>query len=406
MKKLSMAATFCLLLIVGMVAVGTSSADDLGVRDPRAEQSDEHHWPQWRGPLSTGRAPHADPPVTWSEEKNIRWKVELAGKGHSTPAIWGDRIFVTMAIPFGDSVQATSSGEPGAHTEALVTRRHKFVVMAINRGNGDILWTKTVHQAVPHAGGHVTASLASQSPITDGKHIFAFFGSYGLYCLSLEGDLIWEKDLGRIHSLHGHGEGSSPALHENTLIVNWDHEGPSFLAAFEKRSGRELWRVDREPASSWTSPIVVTQNDAAQVIVSGSKRVCGYDLRTGTLIWQCHGLSTENVVASPVAGHGMVFVGSTYDHRAILAIRLEGATGDVTKTSQVAWQRHRGAPYVPSPLLYGDFLYVLQHSQGIISRIDSHTGEAAPEMLRLPGIRNVFASPVGAAGDKGVSVLN
>jgi outer membrane protein assembly factor BamB len=359
----------------------------------------EHYWPQWRGPLGTGVAPHASPPVEWSERKNIRWKIALPGNGHSTPIVWGDRIFITTAVPYGEALPPKYSDASGAHDILPVTHPHRFMVVAVNRLDGKILWERVVREELPHEGAHYTASLASNSPVTDGEHLFAFFGSYGLYCLDLNGKLLWQTDLGDLQTLHSHGEGSSPALYRETLIVNWDHEGESFVIAFDKRTGKQRWKVARGRGTSWTTPIVVENHAGAeQVIVSGSERVRGYDLVTGKAIWECGGLSVENVVSSPVAGHGMVFAGSTYDKQAMLAIRLDGAKGDITGTKQVAWQRTRGAPYVPSPLLYGNSLYFLYHLQGILTRVNARTGEDQPGPLRLNGLRSVFASPVGTAG--------
>jgi outer membrane protein assembly factor BamB len=273
------------------------------------------------------------------------------------------------------------------------------MVIAVKRRDGKILWERMVRDELPREGTHYTASLASSSPVTDGEHLFAFFGSYGLYCLDpASAGLLWQKDLGDMQTMHSHGEGSSPALYHETLIVNWDHEGESFLVAFDKRTGKQRWKVERGRGTSWTTPIVVEQNGTSQVIVSGSERIRGYDLATGQLIWECGGLSIENVVSSPVAGDGMVFTGSTYDRQAMLAIRLDGAKGDITGTKQIAWQRNRGAPYVPSPLLYGNSLYFLYHFQGILTRVNARTGEDQPGPIRLNGIRSVFASPVGAAG--------
>jgi outer membrane protein assembly factor BamB len=358
-----------------------------------------HQWPQWRGPLATGVAPQADPPVEWSETKNIRWKIELPGKGHSTPAVWGNRVFVTTAVPFGEGSPPKLSGAPGGHDEVPITHRQKFMVIAVDRQTGKIVWERTVREELPHQGGHRTASLASSSPITDGERVYAHFGSWGLYCLDLKGEMLWQTDLGQLDTMHGHGEGSSPMLHGDTLIVNWDHEGDSFLVALDKRTGRQLWKTPRERASSWTTPIVVEHGGKSQVIISGSQRLRAYDLADGKLIWECAGLSAENVVASPVAGHGMVFAGSTYDKPGMLAIRLEGAKGDLTGTDHVAWHRRRGAPYVPSPVLYGDALYYLNHYQGgVLTRVDARTGEDKPGPFRLPGMQNVFASPVAAAG--------
>lgn len=373
----------------------------LSVTIPAASQNGngaEHNWSQWRGPLATGVAPHANPPVEWSESKNIRWKIALPGNGHSTPIVWGDRILITVAVPYGEALQPKYSEASGAHDILPITHRHRFMVIAVSRRDGKILWERIARDEIPHEGTHYTASLASNSPVTDGEHLFAFFGSYGLYCLDLNGKLLWQKDLGDMHPMHSHGEGSSPALYRETLIVNWDHEGESFLVAFDKRTGNQLWKVARAKSSSWTTPIVVEHSGKAQVIVSGSERMRGYDLTTGKAIWECGGLSIENVVSSPVAGDGMVFAGSTYDRQAMLAVRLDGAKGDITGTKQVAWQRNRGAPYVPSPLLYGNSLYFLYHLQGILTRVNARTGEDQPGPIRLNGIRSVFASPMGAAG--------
>ncbi|MDA1141133.1 MAG: PQQ-like beta-propeller repeat protein [Planctomycetota bacterium] len=357
-----------------------------------------HNWPQWRGPLGTGVAPHANPPIEWSEDKNIRWKVELPGKGHSTPVIWGDRIFLTSAAPFGEALPPKTSGAPGGHDEVPITHKHKFIVTAFNRLDGKILWQRTVREELPHEGGHITASLASASPVTDGEHLFAYFGSWGLYCLDMDGNLKWQTDLGKMHTTHGHGEGSSPALYGETLVVNWDQEGQSFIVVFDKRTGKERWKVKRDEMSSWSTPLIVNQDGKPQVIISGSKRVKGYDLATGKVVWECGGMSVENVVATPVASGGIVYAGSSYDRQAMMAIRYDGAEGDITGTERVLWSRARGTPYVPSPLLYGDALYFHYHFQGLLTRVNAVTGEDQPGPFRLNGIRMVFASPLGAAG--------
>jgi len=375
----------CLMTAPAAADDGGELADSLG------------NWPQWRGPLGTGVAPNANPPIEWSEDKNVRWKVELPGLGHSTPIVWGDRVFVTTAVPYGDAMSPQPSRAPGAHDNLAVTHRQRFVVLALSRSEGRILWQHKLREALPREQGHRTASLASNSPVTDGERLFAFFGSYGLYCLDMDGELLWKSDFGLMQSLHGHGEGASPALYADTLIINWDHEGGSFVAALDKRTGRQRWRVDREEITSWATPIVVEHDGKPQLIISGTNRVRGYDLATGKVVWECGGLSA-NVVASPVAADGMLYVGSSYDKKALLAIRLDGALGDITGTSQVAWDRFRGTPYVPSPLLYGDSLYFLTHYQGVLTRVHAPTGKDRPGPFRLDGISEVYSSPVGAAG--------
>lgn len=356
----------------------------------------EAYWPAWRGPLATGVGPIADPPIVWSEQKNIRWKTALPGRGHSSPVVWGDRIFLTTAIPFGEAIRPRLPARPGAHDNLDLTRNHEFVALAVSRQTGAILWQQTLYKDLPHEAGHVTGSLASASPVTDGEHVYAFFGSRGLYCLNVEGKLVWKQRLGEMHTKHGHGEGSSPVLHDDTLVVNWDHEDGSFIVAFDKRTGARRWKVARNEDTSWASPIVVEHSGTAQVIVPGTNRIRSYDLSNGKVIWECGGLSS-NVVASPVAADGVVYSGSSYDTRALLAIRLDGAKGDITGSKQVLWTRHRGTPYVPSPLLYGDSLYTLQHYQGVLSRLNVATGQDRGGPFRLGAITSVYSSPVGAA---------
>ena len=357
----------------------------------------ENDWPQWRGPLGTGVAPNADPPVEWSETKNVRWKVALPGKGHSTPIVWGDRVFLTTAVPYGEALPPKHSTAPGTHDGVPVTQRHQFVVLAVNRRDGKILWQKTVLKKLPHEGGHYTGSLASNSAVTDGEHVFAYFGSHGLYCLDMNGDVKWQKQFGEMQTKHGHGESASPVLHGDNVFINWDHDGPCFVAAFDKRTGQQVWKVDRDEETSWSSPIIIENDGRAMLIVAGTNRLRAYDPTTGKVIWECGGLSS-NIVATPVAADGMLFAGSSYEKKAFLAIRLDRAKGDITGTDRIAWTRNRGTPYVPSPLLYGDSVYFLTHYQGILSRVDAVTGIDKPGAIRLGNIGNIYASPVAGGG--------
>ncbi len=363
--------------------------------DVEAEAS--RQWPQWRGPLGTGAAPHGDPPVTWSEEENVRWKTALPGLGHSTPIVWGETIFLTTAVAHGEELEAPEEHDHGAHHNMPAARRLKFVMLAIDRGNGEIRWQRAVRDEQPHEGTHQTGSWASNSPVTDGERVYAFFGSRGLHGLDLGGKVIWQKDFGEMLTRHGHGEGASPALHGDTLVVNWDHQGESFVVAVDKHTGEERWRVARDEITSWSTPLVVEHAGKAQVIVSATERVRSYDLASGAVIWEVGGLS-RNVVASPVAANGLVVVGGSYDWQKMLAVRLEGARGDLTGTEAVVWSRDRHAPYVPSLLADGGVLYFLKHSQALLMALDFATGEELYGPLRIRGMRNVFASPVAAAG--------
>lgn len=356
----------------------------------------QDHWANWRGPLLSGVAPLADPPVQWSEEKNVRWKVPIPGEGVSTPIVWEDRIYLTAAIPYGKPFKALPDTAEGAHDNRGVTTRFEFVVLCIDRNTGKTRWTTTVTKTRPKEGGHFTGSLASNSPVTDGELIYAFFGSRGLYALDRDGKIVWQKDLGQMETRHAHGEGASPALHDDTLVVNWDHEQQSYLYAFDKKTGKQRWRVERDEMTSWSTPIVVDVEDKPQVIVAATKRVRGYDLATGKELWQCAGLS-RNVVSTPIPADGVVYVSNSYDWRVIMAIKLAGAKGDISKTDQVAWYIRKNTSYVPSPLLYDNSLYFLGHLSGVLSRADIKTGEVVEGPYRLEKINRTFASPLGAA---------
>ena len=354
-------------------------------------------WGQWRGPLATGAAPKADPPVEWSETKNIRWKTELPGLGHSSPVVWGGLVFVTTAEMTGAKKPFTGVTPDGAHNNMNPLFDHQFAVMAIDRQTGAVVWRRTVATRQPHESSHESATWASNSPVTDGEHVLSFFGSNGLYCLDTGGRLIWSRDLGDMLVKHGHGEGASPLLHGETVVVNWDHEGASVIVALAKSTGEELWRQPRDEVTSWATPIAVTHDGQAQAVVSGTRRVRGYDLKTGAVIWEAGGLP-GNIVASPVAADGMVFAAGSYEKQTLLAIRLTGAKGELTGTQQIVWQKNRSTPYVPSPLLYDGWLYYLRHYQGVLSRVNAKTGDEPSGPFRLGSVFNIYSSPVAAAG--------
>ena len=381
--------TFLGITFLGSTAVG--SQEELVTQDQALS-----NWLTWRGPTQNGVASrNANPPIEWSESKNVKWKVPLDGVGHSTPAVYGDLVFVTSAEAYGEKFPPLPETAPGAHDNSPVVQRHRFWVTAINRIDGNVVWKSKVNDLVPHEGGHFTGTLASASPSTDGKFVYAFFGSYGLYCLDFAGKVVWQKSLGKMNSKHAHGEGSTPALYAQALVVNWDHEGQSFVIAIDTQTGKTIWKRDRDEVTSWSSPIIVMVDDQPQVIVPGTNRTRGYDLRTGKVVWECGGLS-NNVVASPVYANGIVYVGSSYEKQSFQAIRISGATGDLTGTENVLWFRKRHTPYVPSPLLYRDTLYFFRHYQGILCRVDGPTGKEK-DPVRLVGMTNIYGSPIAAA---------
>ena len=379
---------------------------------PTTPKSADGYWPQWRGPLHTGEAPRGNPPLEWSEDKNVRWKVEVPGRGQSSPVVWNDLVFVTTAVPVGkpapDKVAeaapapapagAPPGGRPGGGPPRAVKPEGnvEFVVQAHNRSDGKIRWRKVVKELLPHEGTHKDGSYASGSALTDGERLYAFFGSRGLYALDLEGKLLWEKQLGTMQTRNAFGEGSSPVLHGDTLVVNWDHEGKDFVVALDKKMGKELWRAERDEPTSWATPIVVTPGGKPQVIVNATNRVKSYDLATGKVLWEAGGMTT-NVIPSPVSAGGMVYLTSGFRGSALLAVRLADAQGDITGKSAIAWSYDKDTPYVPSPLLYKDGLYFLKSNSSVLTRIDVTSGKPSYTQ-RLEGLTNVYASPVAVAG--------
>lgn len=392
-----------------------------------ADPSGAVYWPQWRGPEATGVARKSKPPVEWSETKNVRWKVEIPGQGHATPIVWGDRVYIQTAIKTEKRVESKGESPPqlfgnvgrdeGGESYAFMNAQpppdrprrtrgrprrrakpshiHKFKVLVLNRQNGKIVWEKTLCEELPHESLHTDSTQASNSPVTDGEHFYAYFGSRGLYCLDMEGNLKWKKDFGEMRTRRGFGEGSSPFLYGNAIIVNWDHEGDSFIVALHKKTGEQLWKVDRDEPTSWSTPIVVKHDGKPQVITASTGIVRSYDLDTGDVLWECRGL-TSNVISSPVSGFGMIYAMSSRQGNALLAIRYGEATGDLTDSKAVVWTLDKGMPYVPSPLLYDDTLYFLKKSSAILSCFDARTGKQHYAGKRLDGVEGVYASPVGA----------
>lgn len=274
------------------------------------------------------------------------------------------------------------------------TEAYQFVLMSLDRQTGKQLWQKVAREEVPHEGHHPDHGFSSHSPVTDGQNIYAYFGSRGLHCYDLQGQLRWEKDLGRMQTRNSFGEGSSPALFGNTIVVNWDHEGDDFIVAFDKQTGKELWRQPRSEDTSWATPLIVQHQGKAQVITSATRKIRSYDLESGKLLWECGGM-TANVIPTPVAGNDMVYPISGFRGNALLAIKL-GRTGDLTDTDAIAWKRTKNTPYVPSPLLYGDRLYFFSNNSGILSCDDAKTGKTLFDAERVEALQGVYASPVGA----------
>ncbi len=365
----------------------------------------EGGWPAWRGPSRDGSAPAGNPPIEWSEEKNVRWKKAVPGLGLSSPIVWGERLFLTTAVSTGERVEHPPSPVRGEKAPAPVRGDGvvpdevlSYEVHALDRGDGATLWTRSVLREAPHEGRHPDGTWASGSPVTDGEVLIAFFGSRGLYAFDLDGKELWNRDFGDMRTRLGFGEGSSPALHGDRVFVIWDHEDDSFIVALDKNSGEEIWRRDRDEMSAWTTPLVVEHGGRTQVITSATNRVRAYDAETGAPIWDTTGM-TLNAIPSPVYSDGVVYLTSGFRGSKLLAVRLDGAAGDITGTDQVVWSVDRDTPYVPSPLLHDGVIYFTKVNRGILSAYDAKTGEALYANQRLGAVRNIYASPV-AVGDR------
>lgn len=359
------------------------------------------NWHQWRGPEGNGFAPAANPPLTWGPQSNIKWKVPIPGRGESTPVVWGDRVFLTTAVETDREEEQAPEEEanaPGGNPFRIArpTTYHKFVVQCYDRNSGKLLWERVATEQVPHEGHHKDHGFASPSPVTDGKHLYTSFGSRGIYCWDMDGKLIWQRDLGDLRMYRFFGEGSSPVLEGDTLIVNWDHEGDSALYALDALTGETKWRVAREEQSSWSTPIVVEHDGRKQVVVNSSTKARGYDFKDGNVLWECGG-QTQAIIPVPIVHEGLVFLMSGYPKSALVAVPLD-AEGDISGTEQIAWSRDKDTPYCPSALLYDGKLYFNKSNRAILTCLDAQTGEPIIEKKRMPDLSNIYASPVGAAG--------
>jgi outer membrane protein assembly factor BamB len=373
----------------------------------------ERNWFYWRGPHADGMAV-GDAPLNWSDtkagSKNIKWKTDIPGRGSSSPVIWGDQIFVTTAVKTDSSATPAATGTPaappafgggGGRGFGMSTPgpqpEHKFVVMSLDRKTGKVLWERTATTATPHEGHHPQyGSFASNSPVTDGKNVYAFFGSRGMYCYDLNGKPVWQKDFGvQMKMRMAFGEGMAPVISGDRLILVFDCEGESFIVELDKNTGKEIWRVSREEKSSWAAPLVVDYKGQKQIVVDASNKVRSYDFNSGKVIWECAGLGV-NAIPAPVRQDDLIFSMTGYQNPKLMAIRL-GREGDLTGTDAVVWTQTKGNSYTPSPVIFDNKLYVLADG-GLISCYNARTGEPFYQQQRLPKTYSFKSSPVGANG--------
>jgi outer membrane protein assembly factor BamB len=336
------------LLIVAATGVGSQAAPDV-VRMIEADGVAAKYWPRWRGPSGQGLVPDGPYPDRWSARENVAWRTPVAGRGNSSPIVWGDRIYLTTAYDGGQ----------------------RLAIVGFQRTDGKQLFETFVPPGSSEPG-HPKNGHASATPVTDGRRVYASFGSNGLLAVDLDGKFVWHRPVGRLANYHG--SAGSPVLYKDRLFIYQDHGGSdaggSFVAAFAADTGKPLWRTAREASVGWGTPVVINANGRDELVVSSQRRVQAYDPASGKELWSVSG-NTFEVIPTPVVGHGLVFCASG---RAgpTMAIR-PGGNGDVTST-HVAWSVAKGSPFVPSPMLLGDVLYLVNDMQSIVTAYEAKSG--------------------------------
>jgi len=360
-------------------------------------------WPGWRG-MGADSVSQGSPPLEFDEESNIKWKAELPGRGLSSPVIVGKRVFVTSAVPIedGSAPADAPAGDGRSRRDQPPVNEVDFLVMAFDRADGAIAWEQVARTQVPHQGTHPDGSFAAPSVVSDGEHVFVSFGSYGIYAYDLVGELAWEVDLGDMDIHNGFGEGSSPVLCGDALIVQWDHIGDSFLVALNKATGKELWRSARELGTNWSTPLVVPQGEGGPLIVVASSTTVAYEAATGDVAWTCGPTGSARpggIIVSPLMHEGVLIYGTgTRRGGTMVAVKFDDASGvDVHESDALMWTRDRDVPRIPSPVAHDGILYALKSTSGILSAFDVQSGEALYEPTRLEGVSDVWASPIVAA---------
>ncbi len=359
------------------------------------------NWPQWRGPESTGISPEKNLPLAWSSTKNVQWKTPIVGRGHSSPIVWGNRVFLTTAVegeivPGAKAVTHLIEGKPWVHPDSVgANRKHAFKVIALDSNTGKVLWERTAWEGTPYDDRHRKSSYAASTSVTDGKLVYAYFGSEGLYAYDFNGKLAWKADLGKWGN-QGMGTGTSPVLYQDLIIIQADEENGdnSFITALDKKTGKQVWKTPRKIQASFSTPIVVKTAKRAELITTGTEAIIAYDPLTGKELWRSKGLES-NAIPSPVATSDTVIVAAGYPAKIAMAIPLGGA-GEVAEKN-LLWTFTKGTAYVPSPILYGDYVYLIT-DRGIMTALEAKTGKVMYEGGRVPIPATFTGSPVAFDG--------
>ena len=358
----------------------------------------ETNWPQFRGRESRGVA-HADTlPDKWSATENIEWKSDIPGRGWSSPIVWGNRVFLTTVVNLGESEEPRKGLYFGGDRPTPPKSVHQWKVLCFDLTTGDLVWQRQVHESMPGSSIHLKNSFASETPVTDGRHVFVYFGNVGIFCFDFAGEIVWRKELAPHKTRNGWGTAASPVLHKDRLYLVNDNDEDSYLLALDKATGEQIWRVERDEKSNWATPYVWRNDQRTEIVTPGTGKVRSYDL-DGNLLWWLEGMSSITI-ATPYEDNGLLFVTSGYvgdQTRPIYAVR-PGAKGDIsldeeeTSNEWIAWTQNRAGPYNPSTLTYKDRLYVL-YDFGFFASYDSRDGSQVIDRQRIRRGRAFTSSP-------------
>ncbi len=376
--------TFALTVLLASVAA-------LGARG-------QENWPQFRGSQSLGVGDDPSLPDTWDTTRNVVWKADIPGRGWSSPIVCGRKVFLTTVASEGKGKAPRKGLYFGGEQAKPPKDVHRWLVYAIDFQSGKVLWEREAHRGVPVTTIHIKNSYASETPVTDGERVYAYFGNVGVFCYDMDGKELWSRRMGPYKMAYGWGTAASPVVYRDRLYIVNDNVEQSFLLALDARTGQEVWRVPRDERSNWATPFIWENGQRTEIVTSGSGKVRAYDL-DGKLLWELKGMSSITI-PTPFAGAGLLYLGSGYvmnKLRPLYAIKPD-ASGDIslkpneTHNRFVAWCQKTGAPYNPSPLLYGDHIYVLR-DRGFLDCYDARTGKEVYKGQRLGGATAFTASP-------------
>ncbi len=382
----------------GIIAVALPVVAILMITSDASAAESSAHWPQFRGADARGVSEGSGLPDRWTATGNVAWKTDIPGRGWSSPIVWGNRIYLTTAINFGEAEPPKKGLYMGGNRLDAPEDTHQWKVYCLELASGEILWEKLLHEGAPPQPIHIKNSYASETPVTDGEHLYVYFGFLGVWCLDMDGNEIWSKRIEPHKMAFGWGTAASPILHQDRLYLVNDNLEDSYLLALDKRTGEEIWRVSRDEKSNWSTPYLWENELRTEIITPGSGMVRSYDLE-GNLLWSFTGMSSITI-ATPYAAKGLLIVSSGYvgDRRRPLYAIRPGASGDITLAEDersnewIAWSYPQAAPYNPTTLVYDNRLYVL-YDRGALACFNVADGAVIYEQTRITGGGNYTASP-------------